>query len=74
MMFFSPQHWPKDARLDGHLHNRLLHSITYNIAYDLLVQSQTNTVLGGFDKVNQEAERFRHIEQSIPKGSQRLTR
>ena len=38
--------------------HRLLHSITYNIAYDLLVQTQTNTGLGGFDKVNQEAERF----------------
>ena len=38
--------------------NRLLHPITYNIAYDLLVQKQTNTLLGGFDKVNQEAERF----------------
>ncbi|OOF29652.1 MULTISPECIES: Crp/Fnr family transcriptional regulator [Salinivibrio] len=38
--------------------NRLLHPITYNIAYDLLIRSQTNTLLGGFDRVNQEAERF----------------
>lgn len=38
--------------------NRLLHSISYNIAYDLLTQKQTNTLLGGFEKVNQEAERF----------------
>ncbi|OXE28625.1 Crp/Fnr family transcriptional regulator, partial [Vibrio parahaemolyticus] len=38
--------------------NRLLHPITYNIAYDLLVRNQTDTLLGGFDKVNQEAERF----------------
>ncbi|ELP3325390.1 Crp/Fnr family transcriptional regulator [Vibrio sp. Vb2133] len=38
--------------------NRLLHPITYNIAYDLLVRNQTDKLLGGFDKVNQEAERF----------------
>ncbi|MGF1911787.1 Crp/Fnr family transcriptional regulator [Vibrio kasasachensis] len=38
--------------------NRLLHPITYNIAYDLLMQQQESPSLCGFDKVNQEAERF----------------
>jgi len=38
--------------------NRLLHPITYNIAYDLLMQQQENPPLCGFNKVNQEAERF----------------
>nr|WP_086939701.1 Crp/Fnr family transcriptional regulator [Thaumasiovibrio occultus] len=38
--------------------NRLLHPITYNIAYDLLMQQQSTPSLNGFDKVNQEAERF----------------
>ncbi|EGU35940.1 hypothetical protein VII00023_08874 [Vibrio ichthyoenteri ATCC 700023] len=38
--------------------NRLLHPISYNIAYDLLMQQQTSPSFNGFDKVNQEAERF----------------
>lgn len=38
--------------------NRLLHPICYNIAYDLLMQQRTTPALNGFDKVNQEAERF----------------
>ncbi|GAK86050.1 predicted N-ribosylnicotinamide CRP-like regulator [Vibrio ponticus] len=38
--------------------SRLLHPITYNIAYDLLMQQKTSPALTGFDKVNQEAERF----------------
>lgn len=38
--------------------SRLLHPITYNIAYDLLMQQKTSPSLTGFDKVNQEAERF----------------
>ncbi|GAB2645351.1 Crp/Fnr family transcriptional regulator [Vibrio panuliri] len=38
--------------------SRLLHPITYNIAYDLLMQEQASPSLTGFDKVNQEAERF----------------
>lgn len=59
MMFFFASALAEDYQDSmGIYTNRLLHSITYNIAYDLLVQSQTNTVLGGFDKVNQEAERF----------------
>ncbi|POB70960.1 Crp/Fnr family transcriptional regulator, partial [Vibrio vulnificus] len=32
--------------------------IAYNIAFDLLQQKQRPVMLGGFDKVNQEAERF----------------
>ncbi len=59
MMFFFASALAEDYQDSmGIYTNRLLHSITYNIAYDLLVQNQTNTVLGGFDKVNQEAERF----------------
>ncbi|MFA0495398.1 Crp/Fnr family transcriptional regulator [Vibrio sp. 10N.222.54.B11] len=59
MMFFFAFALAEDYQDSmGIYTNRLLHSITYNIAYDLLVQSETNTVLGGFDKVNQEAERF----------------
>ncbi len=59
MLFFFASALAEDYQDSmGIYTNRLLHSITYNIAYDLLVQSQTNTVLGGFDKVNQEAERF----------------
>ncbi|MEZ9320299.1 Crp/Fnr family transcriptional regulator [Vibrio sp. 10N.286.51.E5] len=59
MMFFFASALAEDYQDSmGIYTNRLLHSITYNIAYDLLVQSETNTVLGGFDKVNQEAERF----------------
>lgn len=38
--------------------NRLLHPISYNIAYDLLMQQQASPSFNGFDKVNQEAERF----------------
>ncbi|EJO2018814.1 Crp/Fnr family transcriptional regulator [Vibrio vulnificus] len=38
--------------------SRLLHPIAYNIAFDLLQQKQRPVMLGGFDKVNQEAERF----------------
>ncbi|MGC9423125.1 MULTISPECIES: Crp/Fnr family transcriptional regulator [Vibrio] len=38
--------------------SRLLHPIAYNIAFDLLQQKQHSVTLGGFDKVNQEAERF----------------
>ncbi|AXY03344.1 Crp/Fnr family transcriptional regulator [Vibrio alfacsensis] len=38
--------------------NRLLHPIAYNIAYDLLERQQATPSLSGFDKVNQEAERF----------------
>ncbi len=59
MMFFFASALAEDYQDSmGIYTHRLLHSITYNIAYDLLVQSQTNTGLGGFDKVNQEAERF----------------
>ncbi|CAH1544249.1 MULTISPECIES: Crp/Fnr family transcriptional regulator [Vibrio] len=59
MMFFFASALAEDYQdsLDIYT-NRLLHPITYNIAYDLLVQKQTNTMLGGFGKVNQEAERF----------------
>ena len=59
MMFFFASALAEDYQdsLDIYT-NRLLHPIAYNIAYDLLVQKQTNTLLGGFDKVNQEAERF----------------
>ncbi|STQ75062.1 Crp/Fnr family transcriptional regulator [Grimontia hollisae] len=38
--------------------SRLLHPITYNIAYDLLAQQQQSRALCGFGKVDQEAERF----------------
>lgn len=38
--------------------SRLLHPIAYNIAHDLLIQHQDSISLGGFEKVNQEAERF----------------
>ncbi|WP_299017948.1 Crp/Fnr family transcriptional regulator [uncultured Photobacterium sp.] len=37
---------------------RLLHPITYNIAYDLWHRHQKNVMLGSFDKAGQEAERF----------------
>ncbi|WP_028862804.1 Crp/Fnr family transcriptional regulator [Psychromonas aquimarina] len=43
--------------LDIYTH-RLLHSITYNIAYDLWHRSQSSVMLGSFDKVCMEAERF----------------
>ncbi|MEF1173744.1 Crp/Fnr family transcriptional regulator [Vibrio sinaloensis] len=59
MMFFFASALAEDYQDSMDIYtNRLLHPITYNIAYDLLVQKQTNTLLGGFDKVNQEAERF----------------
>lgn len=56
--------------------NRLLHPIAYNIAFDLLQQKQNSIMLGGFDKVNQEAERFgtssrvyrRAVKELIDKG------
>ncbi|KLV04223.1 Crp/Fnr family transcriptional regulator [Photobacterium aquae] len=38
--------------------NRLLHPITYNIAYDLLRRSKEKSMLGAFDKAGMEAERF----------------
>jgi len=38
--------------------NRLLHSITYNIANDLLLRSQNDVLLDAFDTFSQEAERF----------------
>lgn len=59
MMFFFASALAEDYQDSMDIYtNRLLHPITYNIAYDLLVQKRTNTLLGGFDKVNQEAERF----------------
>ncbi|MDX1300848.1 Crp/Fnr family transcriptional regulator [Photobacterium sp.] len=56
--------------------NRLLHPITYNIAYDLWHRSQTNVVLGRFDKAGMEAERFgttsrvyrRAVKELVDKG------
>ncbi|WP_045462936.1 Crp/Fnr family transcriptional regulator [Vibrio hyugaensis] len=59
MMFFFASALAEDYQDSMDIYtNRLLHPITYNIAYDLLVQKQANTLLGGFGKVNQEAERF----------------
>lgn len=56
--------------------NRLLHPITYNIAYDLWQRQQQNVMLGSFDKAGQEAERFgtsgrvyrRAVKELIDKG------
>ncbi|KJQ92930.1 Crp/Fnr family transcriptional regulator, partial [Vibrio sp. S457-15] len=55
---------------------RLLHPLTYVIPYDHLVRNQADTLLGGFDKVNQAAERFgtsgrvypREVKNFIGKG------
>lgn len=38
--------------------NRLLHPLTYNIAYDLLLRQRSTMALGSFSKASQEAERF----------------
>lgn len=38
--------------------NRLLHSITYNIANDLLLRNKNSVVLDAFSTFSQEAERF----------------
>ncbi|MGR5047349.1 Crp/Fnr family transcriptional regulator [Photobacterium damselae] len=38
--------------------NRLLHPITYNIAYDLLHHKDNTQMLGRFNRIDQEAERF----------------
>ncbi|EKO3577878.1 Crp/Fnr family transcriptional regulator [Vibrio metschnikovii] len=38
--------------------NRLLHPLTYNIAYDLLLRQRSTMALGNFSKASQEAERF----------------
>lgn len=38
--------------------NRLLHSITYNIANDLLHRAQNKVMLNAFNTFSQEAERF----------------
>ncbi|MCE0495181.1 Crp/Fnr family transcriptional regulator [Vibrio salinus] len=59
MMFFFAAALAEDYQdsLDIYT-NRLLHPITYNIAYDLLMQKTTTAALGGFDRVNREAERF----------------
>ncbi|MDN3614743.1 MAG: Crp/Fnr family transcriptional regulator [Vibrio gallaecicus] len=38
--------------------NRVLHSIAYNIAYDLWHRARQNVFLDAFDKVEFEAERF----------------
>ncbi|WP_025822385.1 Crp/Fnr family transcriptional regulator [Shewanella marina] len=43
--------------LDIYTH-RLLHPITYNIAYDLLQHGDSLALLGRFSQVNKEAERF----------------
>ncbi|KXF81789.1 Crp/Fnr family transcriptional regulator [Enterovibrio coralii] len=56
--------------------SRLLHSITYNIAMDLLNSKETTVSLVGFDKVSQEAERFgttsrvyrRAVKELVDKG------
>ncbi|HAS3560563.1 TPA: Crp/Fnr family transcriptional regulator [Vibrio cholerae] len=37
---------------------RLMHSISFNIAYDLLLQHETRVNLGGFERMEPEAERF----------------
>lgn len=59
MMFFFAAGLAEDYQDSMDIYtNRLLHPITYNIAYDLLMQKETSTALGGFEKVNQEAERF----------------
>ncbi|PKG38952.1 Crp/Fnr family transcriptional regulator [Psychromonas sp. Urea-02u-13] len=59
MMFFFAAALAEDYQDSMDIYtNRLLHPITYNIAYDLLMQKETSAALGGFDKVNQEAERF----------------
>ena len=55
---------------------RLLHPITYNIAYDLWHRQRENVMLGSFDKAGQEAERFgtssrvyrRAVKELIDKG------
>ncbi|OLQ72939.1 Crp/Fnr family transcriptional regulator [Photobacterium proteolyticum] len=55
---------------------RLLHPITYNIAYDLWHRHQESVMLGAFDKAGQEAERFgtssrvyrRAVKELIDKG------
>lgn len=55
---------------------RLLHPITYNIAYDLWHRYQDKVILGSFDKAEQEAERFgtssrvyrRAVKELIDKG------
>jgi len=59
MMFFFASALAEDYQDSMEIYtNRLLHPIVYNIAYDLLIQKQANNFLGGFEKVNQEAERF----------------
>lgn len=35
-----------------------MHSISFNIAYDLLLQHETRVNLGGFERMEPEAERF----------------
>lgn len=59
MMFFFSSALADDYQdsLDIYT-NRLLHPIAYNIAFDLLMQQQSSPSLNGFNKVNQEAERF----------------
>lgn len=37
---------------------RLMHSISFNIAHDLLLQHETRVNLGGFERMEPEAERF----------------
>ncbi|WP_064607487.1 Crp/Fnr family transcriptional regulator [Photobacterium sp. J15] len=55
---------------------RLLHPITYNIAYDLWHRNQEQVMLGSFGKAGQEAERFgtssrvyrRAVKELVDKG------
>lgn len=57
MFFASALSYDYQDSLDIYT-NRLLHSITYNVANDLLVRSQNDVVLDAFGTFSQEAERF----------------
>ncbi|MGI2258846.1 Crp/Fnr family transcriptional regulator [Shewanella sp. GXUN23E] len=57
LFFASALAWDYQDSLDIYT-NRLLHTISYNIAWDLLQRSQTQNCLHAFGKMDQEAERF----------------
>ncbi|MCL1035851.1 Crp/Fnr family transcriptional regulator [Shewanella submarina] len=75
LFFASALAWDYQDSLDIYT-NRLLHTISYNIAWDLLHRPQTQANLHGFGKMDQEAERFgttsrvfrRAVRELIDKG------
>ena len=72
LFFANALAWDYQDSLDIYT-NRLLHTISYNIAWDLLHRPQTQANLHGFGKMDQEAERFGTTSRVFRRAVRELT-